>query len=663
MLWAPLRLSSKISVIAALSVSVACSGGETGPTQRRATGNAAGSVAAPSGMSPTIGAAPMSASTPVLTTPTTPGVVTSPALAPQGERTRTAMNDCEGKIDAALLATLRRTDLPQASARVLYPYEGTVFPRGLPAPVLQWDTVTADVVYVRTRSMLFDYEGCFSGSMLKNIQIPQAAWDKAADQSLGKADPLSVEIVVSSSGNAQRLPALNVIFALASLRAAVYYNTYGSLLANQQGAVGGVVMRIIPGEAEPAVFLTAPNPTHCIGCHSVSADGSRMVAEVHMQPGLTEDLSSSFDLTKVGLMTNPPPLKSDLSRAGFAALYPDGSVYLTTGRVAPGPLGALPGTPPGNVPGTFGPEPSRLFDTNTGAALADSGIAEYAYMPTFSVDGSMVAFNQMDASGQPSGGHTLAVMDYDHMQRKFSNQRSVFNDPMRFPGWPGFLPDVVERTTEFEIRNGKRLIFQLGENSDFTTQEQPVGVTPHPSDLWWLDVDSGKAAPLAAANGSRATGEVYLPYGERDARKNYIPTVSPVAAGGYFWVFFTSKRNYGNLFTVDAPELQAESKKIWVTALDINAPPGSDPSHPAFFLPGQELESGNIRAFAALEPCRENGSACESGIDCCCGFCTDGQCACKTECAALEERCTTASDCCDKTHVCIAGFCGFVNPS
>jgi hypothetical protein len=180
--------------------------------------------------------------------------------------------------------------------------------------------------------------------------------------------------------------------------------------------------------------------------------------------------------------------------------------------------------------------------------------------------------------------------------------------------------------------------------------------------LWWLDVDSGKAVPLSAANGTNAAGEVYLPYGARDAHKNYIPTVSPVAAGGYFWVFFTSKRNYGNLFTVEAPEISAEAKKIWVTALDINAPPGTDPSHPAFFLPGQELESGNIRAFAALEPCRENGSACESGIDCCCGFCTDGQCACKTECSALEERCTTASDCCDKTQVCIAGFCGFVNP-
>lgn len=660
--WGPLRLLSTIFVIAALSG--ACSGGDSAAPGRRPTGSgsAAGAPAAQGGNAGSTppGLIPTPGSSPVLT-PTTPGVVAPPPLAPTGERTPAAMNDCEGKVDATLLATLRRTDLPQASARVLYPYDGTVFPRGLPAPELQWDTIAADSVYVRARSMLFDYEGCFSGSMLSHIALPQAAWDKAADQSLGKADPLSVEIVVASSGNAQRLPAFKLVFALASLRTAVYYNTYGSLLANQQGAVGGVVMRVIPGESEPSVFLTAPAPTHCIGCHSVSADGSRMVAEVHMQPGLTEDLSSSYDLTTVGLQTNPPPLKNDLSRAGFSGLYPDGSVYLTTGRIGPGPIAALPGTPPGNVPGTFGPEPSRLFDTNTGAELPGSGIAEYAYMPSFSIDGSMIVFNQMDASGAPAG-HSLVVMDYDHPAKKFSNQRQVFTDPMRYPSWPGFLPDVVERTTEFEIRHSKRLIFQLGDNSDFATQEQPVGVTPHPADLWWLDVDSGKVAPLAAANGIGPGGEVTLPYGERDAHKNYIPTVSPIAAGGYFWVFFTSKRNYGNLFVADPPELRAEGKKIWVTALDINAPPGSDPSHPAFFLPGQELESGNIRAFAALEPCRENGTMCESGVDCCCGFCTDGVCACKTECAALEERCTTASDCCDKTQVCIAGFCGLVSP-
>jgi hypothetical protein len=200
----------------------------------------------------------------------------------------------------------------------------------------------------------------------------------------------------------------------------------------------------------------------------------------------------------------------------------------------------------------------------------------------------------------------------------------------------------------------------VGSTPDFATQDvYLLAQFPHPTDLWWLDVNSGKAALLARANGQDETGETYLPYGDRDAHKNYYPTVSPVAAGGYFWLFFTSKRNYGNLFVRSTAEDYPEAKKIWVSAIDIDAAPGSDPSHPAFFLPGQELESGNIRAFASLEVCRSDGASCETGIDCCCGFCTSGACACNVamQCAKLDEKCASASDCCDNTLGCIGGFC------
>jgi hypothetical protein len=580
-------------------------------------------------------------------------------LAPVGDRAKLTMSECPGALPADQVKELQRTDLMPSTNRWLYPYDKTVFPRGLAAPLLQWEAPVASAVRIHLRSMLLDYEGCFAGGMAPSTTIPQAVWEKAADQSLGQSDPLTIELTLIASGTTVRLPMLSTIFALATLKSAIYYNTYGSLIANQMGLIGGVVMRVVPGQAKPDVFLSSPDPLRCVGCHSVSADGSRMLAEIHLQPGTTEDTSASYNLSAVGTGVNPPPLQDKLLRAGFAGLYPDGSVYLTTGRIAPGPIGTLTGSGPGNVPGTFGPEVSKLYDTNTGAEIPGSGMIDYAYMPMFAVDGTMVAFNQMDTSGV-AAGHALALMDYDHATKKFSNVRRVFNDMTQYPAWPFFLPDVVERSTEFDIRTGKRVVFQLGGTPDFTTQEQPVGLTAHPSDLWWIDVDSGKAVPLQRANGIDAQGKVYLPYGDRDAHKNYLPTVSPIAAGGYFWVFFSSKRNYGNAFVADPPETSAEGKKIWVTAIDINAPAGSDPSHPAFFLPGQELESGNIRAFAALEPCRENGSMCGSGVDCCCGFCTEGVCACGVTCAKLDERCHSADDCCDKTLSCIGGFCGAI---
>ena len=77
-----------------------------------------------------------------------------------------------------------------------------------------------------------------------------------------------------------------------------------------------------------------------------------------------------------------------------------------------------------------------------------------------------------------------------------------------------------------------------------------------------------------------------------------------------------------------------------------------DPSHPPFYLPGQS-ESGNVRAFVALKPCQQDGTSCETGLDCCSGFCEiaqDGQSgSCVAEpdrCSQIKEKCTSDADCC-----------------
>lgn len=599
-------------------------------------------------------------------------MVTAGTAAPQtdagmmpGEAPRQNMviDECPGTLAADVVQRLQDPGVAVGSTPWLYPYDQTVFPRSLIAPVLQWQepSAGADAVFIHMHSMYLDYKICMPLTEAMRVQIPQGAWDAAGAQSIGRSDPLTVDVVLNSGGAATKLETRTFKFALADLKGAIYYNTYNSLLAANAGIIGGVVMRILPSEPTPDVFATATGPGECIGCHAVSADGSRMVAETHTSGGAQEGPSRSFDLTAVGTGVEPPPLRTDLRRAGFSGVYPDGSVYVTTGRAEPGPLGGPSfGGGATVVTGTFGPEETKLFDTNSGQEITGSGVHPYAYMPSFSSDGSEIAFNKMDTSG--TSGHTLAVMDFDRASNAFSGIRDIFSDSMRFPAWPFFMPDVVSTQEENMIVRGKRVLFALGNNADFVTAGLSFGTIAE-SDLWWVDVDTGTAAALDRANGFD-NGQLYLPHGMADAHKSFVPTVSPVAAGGYFWVFFTSRRSYGNLMVVDQAANAPEAKKIWVAAIDIDADPGSDPSHPAFYLPNQELESGNIRAFAALEPCRENGAMCESGIDCCCGFCLEGLCGCRPEdkCAELDERCETAADCCNPVAACIGGFCQLLDP-
>ncbi len=171
------------------------------------------------------------------------------------------------------------------------------------------------------------------------------------------------------------------------------------------------------------------------------------------------------------------------------------------------------------------------------------------------------------------------------------------------------------------------------------------------------------------------------------------PNMMPLPVGGYYWVVFTSRRAYGNTvapgraataqpFDVPAQDPWGSNagpsprKKLWVAAIDLNHADAAnlDPSHPAFYLSGQEAESANMRGFAALAPCVADGATCESGSDCCGGFCrqsgndSSGAPILKcvpppvNMCSNVDEPCMTPADCCDPTNLCIGGRCAVQRP-
>jgi hypothetical protein len=271
----------------------------------------------------------------------------------------------------------------------------------------------------------------------------------------------------------------------------------------------------------------------------------------------------------------------------------------------------------------------------------------------------MVVFNWHE----DSNGHSLAVANFDNNANVMSNVKVIYKNDTLFPGWPWITPD------------NKEVVFVLGNTQDYVSG-YPGRVGIAASDLYVVDIETGNVRELARANGYAKSGSpTYLPNPGRDEHLEFFPTISPIAEGGYFWVFFTSRRTYGNSITQAVDD--ATTKKIWVSAYNIRS--GDiiqDPSNPPFYLPGQEATSGNIRAFAALEPCHKDGDSCESGVDCCNGHCYQGSCGLPPPppppppnepppppaCSKIDERCATAKDCCDATAQCINHFCTFVVP-
>ena len=71
-------------------------------------------------------------------------------------------------------------------------------------------------------------------------------------------------------------------------------------------------------------------------------------------------------------------------------------------------------------------------------------------------------------------------------------------------------------------------------------------------------------------------------------------------------------------------------RRLWVAAVDTTIG-AIDPSHPAFFLEGQE-DTPNMRGFWANATCTATApagappSACTAGYECCSGFCINKVC-------------------------------------
>ncbi len=595
--------------------------------------------------------------------------------------------------DAATLAALAGpadTGASQALAW-LYPYDATVWPRGLLAPLLQWSWAPGDADAVRielaTTSGSYAWVGTFArpailaqtGAPFTRHPIPQDVWEAATASAAGKSgsatpERLRVRLTVARGGVAYGPIEETWTVAPARLSGIIYYNSYGTRLAkNFAGAVGGdgrfggAVLSIHVGDTAPQLVAGADGGSaQCRVCHSVAADGSRLV----VQHGDSNGASSAYDLTPSGSVEHPLAIG-----ASFPGVYPDGSRALSTsGQLLP-------------LPDDSTPLPVSGLDT----------VATSLGTPAFSPDGALVAFNPMAGPGVANPTQKLVVMEFDAASGAFSNPVEVVDDTGQpaetRPGWPAFFPDgksIVfhhQSAAGFDGNASGALATRKGARARIAWTGATAGSPVHDLDrLNGGDGNGGSALPKLATPISLGCGADGKQVGGIDADHgadidlNYEPTVNPVASGGYAWVVFTSRRLYGNVATIppfcsDPRGVDLVSnvttKKLWVAAVDVSGQPGTDPSHPAFYVPAQELLAGNARAFWVLDPCRADGTSCQSGDQCCNGFCEpDGEGGgpvCSGEppgahCSAPAEHCDTVADCCDPQSLCINGFCAQKGP-
>jgi hypothetical protein len=544
---------------------------------------------------------------------------------------------------SAQQTTLNGTPVADSTVSLLYPYDHTVWPRGLLAPLVQWQpgSHSFDAALIHIKETNFEYRGYFakpSSKPFANLPIPQAAWTALTYSNVG--EPVDVEIVLAEGSTAYGPYRQTWTVAHATLKGTVYYQSYGTDLVKNAGEsdfngspFGGATLGIKIGATDPTLVAgtESTDKSGCRVCHAVSANGSALIT----QHGEDYGLSSLYALTT----GNAETVLTGRGGLNFPALYPDGTMVFS------------------GAGGMYhGDTASHLYALPAGTLITTPGLPAdlQGTLPTFSPDGRHVAFNYYAGTGGDQ--RSLGVIDFDPATMTFSNLRKIHTPATGAVVWSSFLPTSDALVFEVEL---------VTSNFGFTWHGAR-------GELWWADLATGTAARLEQVNGVG-----YLPVGaqnhDQDQTLNYEPTVGPIASGGYAWLVFTSRRLYGNVATIDpwssdprSVDLlsQVTTKKLWVAPIDLGAPAGSDPSHPAFYLPAQEILAGNSRGFWSLDVCHDDGIDCQTGDECCGGYCRDDGsgpvCTSQPPTCSLEyERCTTDSDCCDvdKGIVCINGFC------
>ncbi len=497
------------------------------------------------------------------------------------------------------------TDQSQALS-LLYPYNGVVIPPNLSAMQFHFvprpGQTVFELVFQNGATQSVVYFNCQQWALNGGCAFtpPSQFWSSLAATNRGTG-PMSVTLKGSAGPNSSvgvSAP-ISIQFSADDILGAIYYWT-----TNNNGAI----MRYDFGQGQyqdQAQTFLAPSAAtdgQCVGCHALSRDGTKLVAELN---GQNDGRLVLFDVP------TDQPLGPILPQATsiFESWSPDGGQFVGVygdSEATDFDLrlfdAADPGAAPQDIPGTGSP-------TNP------------ADHPDWSADGQSIVFTSVGPNGSPR-----------------TNQRfwggAIHLVSMTSDGGWG-TPVVL--VPALDAGAGNRYYPAFSPDSSMVVFCQSICPNGNPTDVD-CDADSDPSAtlfavlpvagatPVALTNANQSTN----PNDLAGQLTNSFPKWSPFTGVGLdggsklLWMTFSSTRNYG-LLVPPPPTLTGEaigSSFLWMAAVDPSKlSQGLDPSYPPFALPVQQFTTSNHigQWTEAIPACGQVPQSCSVDAPCCSG--------------------------------------------